>query len=55
VPTSEAPNVILQARDRPHDSLLPLPATILHWEAEGVHYKLIAHVNTFRLFTACRK
>jgi hypothetical protein len=50
-----APNVILQARDRPGDTLLPLPATILHWEALGVHYKLVSHVNTFRLFTACRK
>jgi hypothetical protein len=50
-----APNVILQARDRPGDELLPLPSTILHWEALGVHYTLAAHVNTFRLFTACQK
>ncbi len=54
-PRALAPNVILQARDRPNDTLLPLPATILHWEAEGVHYRLVSHVNTFRLFTACRK
>jgi hypothetical protein len=59
LPTSAAgaPNVILQDRDNgsPHTALLPLPETILRWEALGVHYKLISHVDTFRLFTACRK
>ena len=50
-----APNAILQARDTPDATLLPLPATILRWEALGVHYKLVSHVKTFRLFTACQK
>jgi hypothetical protein len=52
-----APNVILQnrANGSTHTALLPLPKTILHWEAVGVPYKLVAHIGTFRLFTACHK
>ena len=48
-------DVILQARDTRHASLLPFPSMILGWEREGVHYRLVTHQRTFRLFTACRK
>jgi hypothetical protein len=54
-PASIAPNVILQARDTRHAALLPLPAMIINWEREGVHYRLVTHQRTYRLFTACRK
>jgi hypothetical protein len=54
-PASAAPNVILQARDTRNAALLPLPATIINWEREGVDYQLVKHQRTFRLFTACRK
>jgi hypothetical protein len=54
-PASAAPNVILQARDTRSAALLPFPSMILGWEREGVHYQLVTHQRTFRLFTACRK
>jgi hypothetical protein len=47
------PNVILQTRAQSNSTLLPLPAQILAWEREGAHYKLIAHVRTFRVFSTC--
>jgi hypothetical protein len=28
---------------------------IINWEREGVHYRLVTHQRTYRLFTACRK
>jgi hypothetical protein len=57
MPANSHPNVILQDADTGSAALLPLPATIIHWEQEGVHYTPPGglQVRTFRLFTDCRK
>jgi hypothetical protein len=47
------PNVILQTRAQSNSSLLPSPAQIRAWEAEGARYRLVAHVRTFRVFSTC--
>ena len=47
------PNVILQTRAQSNSTLLPLAPQIIAWEHEGAHYKLVARVGTFRVFTTC--
>jgi len=47
------PAVILQTRAQSNSTLLPTPAQILAWERDGAHYKLVAHVRTFRVFSTC--
>ena len=47
------PNVILQTRAQSNSTLLPLPAQILAWEHDGAHYRLLAHIRTFRVFSTC--
>jgi len=47
------PNVILQTRAQSNSTLLPLPAQIIAWEHDGAHYRLVAHVRTFRVFSTC--
>ncbi len=47
------PAVILQTRAQSNSTLLPTPAQIIAWERAGAHYKLIAHVRTFRVFSTC--
>jgi hypothetical protein len=47
------PNVILQARAQSNSTLLPTPTQIIAWERDGAHYRLAAHVRTFRVFSTC--
>ncbi len=47
------PNVILQTRAQSNSTLLPLAPQILAWEREGAHYRLLARVRTFRVFSTC--
>lgn len=47
-PPPPAPNVIFQTRSQSNTALLPVLAT---WPA--VHYRLVAHVRTFRVFANC--
>jgi hypothetical protein len=47
------PNVILQTRAQSNSTLLPLAPQIIAWEHEGAHYKLVARVGTFRVFSTC--
>ena len=47
------PNVILQTRAQSNSTLLPTPQQIIAWEHDGAHYRLIAHVRTFRVFSTC--
>ena len=47
------PAVILQTRAQSNATLLPTPAQIIAWERDGAHYKLLAHVRTFRVFSTC--
>jgi hypothetical protein len=47
------PAVILQTRAQSRSRLLPSPAQIIVWEHAGAHYRLIAHVRTFRVFSTC--
>jgi hypothetical protein len=44
-----APNVIFQTRATRSSFLLPIVGA---WT--GVHYRLVAHVRTFRMYSACR-
>ena len=49
-PLPPPPNVIFQARAQRHAHLLPF---VRAWH--GVHYRLVAHVRTFRVYEAnCR-
>jgi hypothetical protein len=43
-----APNVIFQTRAQRHASLLP---HVRDWQ--GTHYRLVAHVRTFRVYSNC--
>lgn len=47
-PAPPAPNVIFQTRAQRNASLLPVVHT---WP--NVHYQLVAHVRTFRVFASC--
>jgi hypothetical protein len=47
------PAVILQTRAQSNARLLPTPAQIIAWERAGAHYRLLAHVRTFRVFSTC--
>jgi hypothetical protein len=47
------PAVILQARAQSNSTLLPSPQQIIAWEHDGARYKLVAHVDTFRVFSTC--
>ena len=49
------PDVILQTRAQSNSTLLPLAPQILAWEHEGAHYRLLARVGTFRVFSTCPK
>jgi hypothetical protein len=53
VTTGPWPGTILQTRAQSDSTLLPLPAQIIAWEREGAHYRLVAHVRTFRVFSTC--
>jgi hypothetical protein len=48
-----SPGVILQARAHDGSALLPAPAQIAAWEHAGAHYRLLARVRTFSVFSTC--
>ncbi|MGN6870679.1 MAG: hypothetical protein ACTHMY_19985 [Solirubrobacteraceae bacterium] len=47
------PAVILQTRAQSNSHLLPTPQQIIAWEQAGAHYRQVAHVRTFRVFSTC--
>jgi hypothetical protein len=45
--------VILQTRAQSNSTLLPTATQIRAWEQAGAHYRLLARVRTFRVFSSC--